>query len=153
MRGVNKVILLGHVGRDPETRYMPSGEAVSNFSVATTEKWKDKQTGADREATEWHNIVAFRRLAEIVAEYVKKGSPVYLEGKLKTRKWQDKEGRDRYTTEIVADELQMLGSKERSEGRGNTPSPRPPANAVPSDTGGVLDSDIPFAPYGHRSVA
>ena len=110
-RGVNKVILVGNLGKDPETRYMPSGSAVTNLRIATTEAWKDKQSGEQQERTEWHAVAMFGRLAEIAAEYLRKGSQVYIEGKLRTRKWQDKEGKDRYTTEIVADEMQMLGSK------------------------------------------
>jgi single-strand DNA-binding protein len=110
-RGVNKVILVGNLGKDPETRYMPSGSAVTNLRIATTESWKDKQSGEQQERTEWHAVAMFGRLAEIAAEYLRKGSQVYIEGKLRTRKWQDKEGKDRYTTEIVADEMQMLGSK------------------------------------------
>jgi len=110
-RGVNKVILVGNLGKDPETRYMPSGSAVTNLTLATSESWKDKQTGDQQERTEWHKIAMFGRLAEIAAEYLRKGSQVYIEGKLRTRKWQDKEGKDRWTTEIVADEMQMLGSK------------------------------------------
>jgi single-strand DNA-binding protein len=110
-RGVNKVIIVGNLGKDPETRYMPSGSAVTNLRIATTEAWKDKQSGDQQERTEWHAVAMFGRLAEIAAEYLRKGSQVYIEGKLRTRKWQDKEGKDRYTTEIVADEMQMLGSK------------------------------------------
>ena len=110
-RGVNKVILVGNLGKDPETRYMPSGSAVTNLTLATSEQWKDKQSGEQQERTEWHKIAMFGRLAEIAAEYLRKGSQVYIEGKLRTRKWQDKEGKDRWTTEIVADEMQMLGSK------------------------------------------
>ncbi len=110
-RGVNKVILVGNLGKDPETRYMPSGSAVTNLTLATSESWKDKQTGEQQDRTEWHKIAMFGRLAEIAAEYLRKGSQIYIEGKLRTRKWQDKEGKDRYTTEIVADEMQMLGSK------------------------------------------
>jgi len=110
-RGVNKVILVGNLGKDPETRYMPSGSAVTNLRIATTEAWKDKQTGEAQERTEWHSVAMFGRLAEIAAEYLRKGSQIYVEGKLRTRKWQDKEGKDRYTTEVVADEMQMLGSK------------------------------------------
>ena len=110
-RGVNKVILVGTLGKDPETRYMPSGQAVTNIRIATNEQWKDKTTGEQQERTEWHAIAMFGRLAEIAAEYLRKGSQVYIEGKLRTRKWQDKEGKDRYTTEIVADEMQMLGGK------------------------------------------
>jgi single-strand DNA-binding protein len=110
-RGVNKVIIVGNLGKDPETRYMPSGSAVTNLRIATTEAWKDKQSGEQQERTEWHAVAMFGRLAEIAAEYLRKGSQVYIEGKLRTRKWQDKEGKDRYTTEIVADEMQMLGGK------------------------------------------
>ena len=117
-RGVNKVILVGNLGKDPETRYMPSGSAVTNLTLATSESWKDKQTGDQQERTEWHKIAMFGRLAEIAAEYLRKGSQVYIEGKLRTRKWQDKEGKDRYTTEIVADEMQMLGSKGGGAGAG-----------------------------------
>jgi single-strand DNA-binding protein len=111
MRGVNKVILVGNVGQDPESRFMPNGKAVTNLRIATSESWKDKQTGDQREATEWHTVVMYDRLAEIAVEYLKKGSQVYIEGKLRTRKWQDKEGRDRYTTEINANEMQMLGGR------------------------------------------
>ena len=111
MASVNKVILVGNLGRDPEVRFMPNGEAVCNFSIATTDSWKDK-AGAKQERTEWHNIVMYRKLAEIAGEYLKKGRPVYLEGRLQTRKWQTKEGQDRYTTEIIADQMQMLGGKD-----------------------------------------
>ena len=111
-RGVNKVILVGNCGKDPETRYMPSGGAVTNISIATSESWKDKQSGETKERTEWHNIVFFNRLGEIAGEYLKKGSQVYVEGSLRTRKWQDKNGQDRYTTEIVASEMQMLGGRQ-----------------------------------------
>ena len=115
-RGINKVILIGHLGRDPEVRYMPNGNAVANFSVATSESWKDKQTGENRDKTEWHRIVVFGKLAEIVGEYVKKGTQVYLEGQLQTRKWQDQSGQDHYTTEVVINPLggtmQILGSRQ-----------------------------------------
>ena len=111
MASVNKVILVGNLGRDPEVRYMPNGEAVCNFSIATTDTWKDK-SGARQERTEWHNIVMYRKLAEIAGEYLKKGRPVYVEGRLQTRKWQTKEGQDRYTTEIIADQMQMLGGRD-----------------------------------------
>lgn len=111
MASVNKVILVGNLGRDPEVRYMPNGEAVCNFSIATTDNWKDK-SGAKQERTEWHNIVMYRKLAEIAGEYLKKGRPVYVEGRLQTRKWQTKEGQDRYTTEIIADQMQMLGGRD-----------------------------------------
>ena len=113
-RGINKVILVGTLGRDPETRYMPSGGAITNLRIATSEQWKDKQTGEKREATEWHSVSMFDKLAEIAAQYLRKGSQVYIEGSLRTRKWQDKEGQDRYTTEVRATDMQMLGG--RSEG-------------------------------------
>ncbi len=111
MPSVNKVILMGNLGRDPEVRFMPNGDAVCNFSIATTDSWKDK-AGEKQEKTEWHNIVMYRRLAEIAGEYLKKGRPVYIEGRLQTRKWQTKEGQDRYTTEIIADSMQMLGGRD-----------------------------------------
>ena len=111
MASVNKVILVGNLGRNPEVRFMPNGEAVCNFSIATTDSWRDKN-GQKQERTEWHNIVMYRKLAEIAGEYLKKGRPVYVEGRLQTRKWQTKEGQDRYTTEIVADQMQMLGGRE-----------------------------------------
>ena len=110
-RGVNKVIVVGNLGSDPDTRYVPSGSAVTNLSIATSESWKDKQTGEQKDRTEWHKVAMYGRLAEIAAEYLRKGSQVYIEGKLRTRKWQDKEGKDRWTTEIVADEMQMLGGR------------------------------------------
>ena len=158
-RGVNKVILVGNLGKDPETRYMPNGKAVTNFSIATSESWKDKQTGEQREQTEWHNIVMYDRLAEIAAEYLKKGSQVYIEGKLRTRKWQDKEGRDRYTTEINANEMQMLGGRPGGSGMGGgggggdygesrqrpAPASSSGARAPVSDSGPTeFDDDIPF---------
>jgi single-strand DNA-binding protein len=111
MASVNKVILVGNLGRDPEVRYMPNGEAVCNFSIATTDSWKDKN-GQKQERTEWHNIVMYRKLAEIAGEYLKKGRPVYVEGRLQTRKWQTRGGQDRYTTEIIADQMQMLGGRD-----------------------------------------
>jgi len=150
-RGINKVIIVGNLGQDPETRYMPSGKAVTNLRVATSESWKDKQTGEQREQTEWHNIVMYDRLAEIAAEYLRKGSQVYLEGKLRTRKWQDKSGNDRYSTEVVANEMQMLGGRSgggagtesRSEPRAATGGERPvPAPATERDE--TFDDDIPF---------
>lgn len=110
-RGINKAILIGNLGRDPETRYTKDGSAVCNFSIATSESWKDRQTGEQQERTEWHNIVCFARLGEIAGEYLRKGSKVYIEGRLQTRKWQDKDGHDRYTTEIVANEMQMLDGR------------------------------------------
>ena len=165
---VNKVILVGRLGKDPETRYMTNGEAVTNATLATSENWKDK-SGEKQEKTEWHNLVFYRRLAEIAGEYLKKGSQVYVEGKLQTRKWQDKEGRDRYTTDIVVNEMQMLGSKSggsnfevvenRSEAAPTAPAASKPASAKGADpstdlrTGSApahkagfdnFDDDIPF---------
>ncbi|MDY7577807.1 single-stranded DNA-binding protein [Herbaspirillum sp. RTI4] len=118
MASVNKVIIVGNLGRDPETRYMPNGEAVTNIAVATTESWKDKNSGEKKELTEWHRITFYRKLAEIAGQYLKKGSQIYVEGRLQTRKWQDKEGVDRYTTEIIADSMQMLGSRQGMGGGG-----------------------------------
>jgi single-strand DNA-binding protein len=118
MASVNKVILVGNLGKDPETRYAPSGDAITNITIATSDTWKDKATGEKKEATEWHRVVFFGRLAEIAGEYLKKGRSVYVEGRLRTRKWQDKDGQDRYTTEIVADQMQMLGSREGMGGGG-----------------------------------
>lgn len=117
-RGVNKVILVGNIGQDPDTKYMPSGGAVTNISVATSESWKDKQTGQPVERTEWHRVVFFNKLAEIAAQYLRKGSKVYIEGSLRTRKWQDQSGQDRYTTEIVASEMQMLDGRGDNMGAG-----------------------------------
>ncbi|MCJ8337596.1 MAG: single-stranded DNA-binding protein [Pseudomonadales bacterium] len=115
-RGVNKVILIGNVGGDPEVRYLPSGNAVTNITVATSETWKDKQTGQKQERTEWHRVVLFNRLGEIAGEYLRKGSKVYIEGALRTRKWQGQDGQDRYTTEIVASEMQMLDGRPQQDG-------------------------------------
>jgi single-strand DNA-binding protein len=149
-RGINKVILVGNLGKDPETRYMPSGKAVTNFSIATSESWKDKQTGEQKEQTEWHNIVMYDRLAEIAAEYLRKGSQVYVEGRLRTRKWQDKEGRDRYTTEIIANEMQMLGARGGAGGGMGTESRAEPRPAPSTERGSAapsrdeFDDDIPF---------
>jgi len=146
MASVNKVILVGNLGKDPETRYMPNGEAVTNCTIATTDTWKDKNSGEKKEATEWHRIVFYRKLAEIAGQYLKKGSQVYIEGALKTRKWTDKEGAEKYTTEIIADTMQMLGSRQGSD------EPQRPAQAAkPAQTGGGssgfsdFESDIPFA--------
>lgn len=125
-RGVNKVILVGNIGQDPEMKYMPSGNAVTNISVATSESWKDKETGQQQERTEWHRVVFFNRLAEIAGEYLRKGSKVYVEGQLRTRKWQDQSGQDRYTTEIVASEMQMLDGRNESDGQSYAqPQPQP----------------------------
>lgn len=164
-KGVNKVILIGSLGQDPEVRYMPQGGAVANLSVATNERYKDKNTGEAKEVTEWHRVVIYQRLAEIAGEYLRKGSKVYIEGKLKTRKWQDKDGIERYTTEIIANELQMLDGKQDGQSNGSqgqkpqqqrpaqqtggyqSNNQRPPAsinNAPPVD----FDDDIPFAPIG-----
>ena len=150
MASVNKVIVVGNLGKDPETRFMPDGKAVCNFSVATTDTWKDKATGEKKEATEWHRISSFGRLAEICGEYLKKGSQVYVEGKLRTRKWQDKEGQDRYTTEIIADAMQMLGSRG-GMGSGEPREAREPSAAgesrpakKPAGEFQDMDDDIPF---------
>ena len=157
-RGINKVILIGHLGQDPEVRYMPNGNAVANFNIATSESWKDKQTGENRDKTEWHRIVVFGKLAEIAGQYLKKGTQVYIEGQLQTRKWQDQSGQDRYTTEVVINPLggtlQMLGSRENSaddsgnstqttssrQQNKNAPAPQPKAPEPPMD----FDDDIPF---------
>ncbi|TRZ99105.1 MAG: single-stranded DNA-binding protein [Rhodocyclaceae bacterium] len=129
MAAINKVLLIGNLGKDSETRYMPNGEAVTNITIATTETWKDKQSGEKKESTEWHRIVFYRRLAEIAGQYLKKGASVYIEGSLKTRKWQDKEGNDRYTTEIIASEMRMLGSRQGGESYPPPGSATPPAGA------------------------
>ena len=157
-RGINKVILVGHLGQDPEVRYMPNGNAVANFNIATSESWKDKQTGETRDRTEWHRVVVFGKLAEIAGEYIKKGTQVYLEGQLQTRKWQDQSGQDRYTTEVVINPLggtlQILGSRENSaddsgnstqttssrQQNKNAPAPQPKAPEPPMD----FDGDIPW---------
>lgn len=145
-RGINKVILVGNLGQDPEVRYMPNGNAVANVTVATSESWKDKNTGENQERTEWHRVVFFRRLAEIVGEYCKKGSKIYVEGKLQTRKWQDQSGNDRYTTEIVASEMQMLDSRgggSASYEPSSAPQSAADTGAPPApDTG--FEDDIPF---------
>lgn len=141
-RGVNKVILIGNLGADPETRYMPSGKAVTNIRVATSEVWKDRRTGDQQERTEWHTVVLFDKLGEIAAEYLRKGSQVYIEGSLRTRKWQDRDGKDRYTTEIIAREMQMLGSRgSGGEPRAQRAAPvEEPAPAPDIE----FDDDIPF---------
>jgi single-strand DNA-binding protein len=161
MASVNKVIIIGNVGRDPETRYSPNGGAICNLSIATTRNWKDKASGEKREETEWHRVVFYDRLAEIVGEYVKKGRPIYVEGRLKTRKWQDKDGAEKYTTEIIAEEMQLLGAREgggggggggdfegggysrepAGGGAGGRPAARKPAPAASLDN---MDDDIPF---------
>lgn len=148
-RGINKVILIGNLGADPEVRYMPSGGAVANITVATSDSWKDKQTGEAQERTEWHRVVFFNRLAEIVGEYLRKGSKVYIEGSLRTRKWQDQNGVERYTTEIVAAEMQMLDSK--GQGAPTSAMPRSQMAPAPTETASSaphmneeFDDDIPF---------
>jgi single-strand DNA-binding protein len=150
MASVNKVILIGNLGADPETRYLPSGDAVTNIRIATTENWKDK-SGERQEHTEWHRVSFFGKTAEIAAEYLKKGSPVYVEGRIRTRKWQDKEGQDRYSTEIVADRMQLLGGRGAGGGATGEPVGREPAAAAPAKAqksgGGAfdeMDDDIPF---------
>lgn len=158
-RGVNKVIIIGNLGQDPEVKYMPNGNAVANVTVATSESWKDKNTGEQVDKTEWHRVVFFRRLAEIVGEYLKKGSKVYIEGKLQTRKWQDKNGADHWTTEIMANEMQMLdsrggGSSDFNQSQGQdqgmgggqqqSASQSAPSQAAPAPMNNDFDDDIPF---------
>ncbi len=144
-RGVNKVILVGNLGKDPEVRYMPSGNAVANVTLATTESWKDKQSGEKQERTEWHTVVFYSRLAEIAGEYLKKGSQVYVEGSLRTRKWQDKNGNDRYTTEIIANDMQMLGSRGGSTGyAAGDAAPQPVEQVAHGAAEPDFDDDIPF---------
>ncbi len=163
MASVNKVIIVGNLGRDPETRYMPNGEAVTNVAVATTESWKDKSSGDKKEVTEWHRITFYRKLAEIAGQYLKKGSSVYIEGRLQTRKWTDKDGVERYTTEIIADTMQMLGGRPgagggsasmdddygssapapRQSSAGGSSAPRPAAKPAASNFND-MDDDIPF---------
>ena len=155
MSSVNKVILIGNLGKDPEMRYMPSGEAIANFSVATSESWTDKASGDKKEATEWHRVVFFGRTAEVVGQYVKKGSKIYVEGRLQTRKWQDKEGQDRYTTEIRGDVMRMLDRRGESSGpmdqeppamESRRPAPaKSPSRPAPATSGfDDMDDDIPF---------
>lgn len=159
-RGINKVILIGNLGADPEVRYLPSGNAVATISVATSESWKDKQTGEKQERTEWHRVACFNRLGEIAGEYLKKGSKVYIEGSLRTRKWQDQQGQDRYTTEIVANDLQMLDGKGGASApamddlmgmpaygqnaSGAAPRASQPAMEASASAMNQLDDDIPF---------
>jgi single-strand DNA-binding protein len=159
MASVNKVILIGNLGRDPETRYMPNGEAVTNVTLATTDTWKDRTSGERQEKTEWHRVTFYRRLAEIAGEYLKKGSQVYVEGRLETRKWTDKEGKDRYTTEIIASEMKMLGSRAGAgapayDASDDAVAARPAARPAGAAAGkapaknpaGIadMDDDIPF---------
>ena len=150
-RGINKVILVGHLGKDPEIRYSASGSAIANITLATSDSWKDRQSGERQERTEWHRIIFFNRLAEIAGEYLKKGSQIYVEGRLQTRKWQDQSGQDRYTTEIVASEMQMLGGRGGlSADTGHDQPPRsaqnaPPAQGQPAGDDFDFEDDIPFS--------
>jgi single-strand DNA-binding protein len=155
MASVNKVILIGNLGADPETRYLPNGDAVANIRMATTESWTDKASGEKRELTEWHRVVFFRRLAEIVGQYLKKGSSIYVEGRIRTRKWQDKEGQERYTTEIEAAEMKMLGSRQGGSGGETEYAGAPSPASAPAGGGarapakkpvdfGDMEDDIPF---------
>src|ERR1700756_2783968 len=149
MASVNKVIIVGNLGADPETRYTPSGDAVTNIRVATTDRWKDKASGEMKEATEWHRIAFFGRLAEVAGEYLKKGSQVYVEGSLRTRKWQDKDGQDRYSTEIRGDVMQMLGRREgsgepRPEAAARASEAKPVAAKKPAGKFDDMEDDIPF---------
>ena len=148
MASVNKVILVGNLGADPETRFMPNGDAVANIRLATTESWKDKASGEKKEITEWHRVVLYRKLGEIAGQYLKKGSAVYIEGRIRTRKWQDKEGQERYTTEIEANEMQMLGGKPAGD---SAPSEKPQqrnAQGAQKPSFEDMDSDIPFLAHG-----
>ena len=153
MASVNKVILVGNLGADPETRYTQGGDAVCSIRLATTDSYKDKNSGEKREVTEWHRVVFYRKLAEIAGQYLKKGSQVYIEGRIKTRKWQDKDGQDRYTTEIEADTMQMLGGRGQGGDSAGAPAPRQQGNGGggparrPAPSGGMNDfeDDIPFA--------
>ncbi|MDO8420171.1 MAG: single-stranded DNA-binding protein [Rubrivivax sp.] len=161
MASVNKVILIGNLGKDPEVRYAPSGAAICNVTIATSRQWKDKTSGERQEETEWHRVVFYDRLAEIAGEYLKKGKSVYIEGRLKTRKWTDKEGVDKYTTEIIAQEMTMLGAREGGAGGGgddmgaapaarsaaparSAPAPAPKPAAKPATGFDDMDDDIPF---------
>ena len=150
MASVNKVIIVGNVGRDPETLYLPSGDAVTNISVATSDRYKDKQTGEMKETTEWHRVAFFGKLAEIAGQYLKKGSQVYVEGSLRTRKWTDQSGQEKYSTEIRAETMQMLGSKMSGSSEGGDAAPRTKSAdtsaspAAPAGALGAMDDDIPF---------
>lgn len=146
-RGVNKVILIGNLGQDPEVKYMPNGNAVASVTIATSESWKDKNTGEQVDKTEWHKVVFFRRLAEIIGEYLHKGSKIYIEGKLQTRKWQDKNGKDNWTTEIIANEMQMLDSKNQNalnQQASTAAQQGRPAQSAPAPVDADFDDDIPF---------
>lgn len=156
MASLNKVILIGHLGADPELRYLPNGDAVANLRLATTETWKDKATGNKQEATEWHRVSFFGRPAEICGQYLKKGAAIYVEGSIRTRKWQDKDGQDRYTTEIRGDQMKMLGG--RPAGSDSAPAPRQAPTSAPAGQAGGnagggfqdFEDDIPFGPIGRR---
>ena len=148
-RGVNKVIIVGNLGQDPEVRFMPNGSAVANFTVATSETWKDKQTGEQKEKTEWHRIVIYQRLAEIAGEYLKKGSKVYLEGRLQTRKWQNQQGADQYTTEIVANEMQMLDSRGQGGGQ-QTGGFAGQGQSAPQQSGGYATQGQPQGGFSNQ---
>ena len=141
-RGINEVILIGNLGRDPEVRYAANGSAVANVTMATSESWKDKNTGEKQERTEWHRVVFFGRLAEIASEYLKKGSQIFVEGRLQTRKWQDKDGNDRWSTEVIANEMQMLGGRPGSGAPAQSSAAAAPAG--PPSGSGEFDDDIPF---------
>lgn len=145
-RGINKVILIGNLGADPEVRYMPNGNAVTTIRLATSEQWKDRESGEQKERTEWHRVVFYNRLAEIAGEYLKKGSKVFIEGTLRTRKWQDKTGADRYTTEIIGNEMQMLDSRGSQSTGSNAGFTKPAAAqaAAPAEATEQFDDDIPF---------
>jgi single-strand DNA-binding protein len=162
-KGINKVIIVGNLGKDPEVRYSANGAAIANLTIATSEQWTDKQSGQKQEKTEWHRVVMFNRLGEIAGEYLKKGSQVYIEGKLQTRKWQDNNGQDRYTTEIVANEMQMLGGRSGSQQHSDSPQSDGLPASQPSSQGGQggvhgpnnfddFDDDIPFREYMHGMV-
>ncbi len=146
-RGINKVILIGNLGADPETRHTAGGSAVTNLSIATSESWRDRQTGEQQERTEWHRVVLFAKLAEVAGEYLRKGSKVYIEGRLQTRKWQDRDGNDRWSTEIVGNDMQMLDSRgggESQDSRGGYDNSNSYSSGPPSSPPGGLEDDIPF---------
>ena len=143
-RGVNKVTLIGNLGNDPEVRYSGNGNAVANVSLATAESWRDKDSGEQQDRTEWHRVVFFGRLAEIVSEYLHKGSQIYIEGRLQTNKWQDKEGNDRYTTEILGNEMNMLGGRQSSGDGGAYDQSQPAPQSAPSQASQISEDDIPF---------
>ena len=152
MASVNKVILVGNLGADPESRFAPSGDAVCNIRVATTESWKDKQTGEKKESTEWHRVGFYGKLAEIAGQYLKKGSQVYIEGSLRTRKWQDKDGQDRYTTEIRGDVMKMLGGRPEGQQQAAAPRQQAPQQQQSAAPAGSFDDDIPFMRHAHGAA-